>query len=106
MKSKMILIPLGGCCIYILIFLLGIVIASFGSETVTKTGFVQSIDQQLGQIVVDNHIYTISTHMEVILAGHRTDIRKLRKGDFVLLTVKKGTSEILEIIAHPGGLEE
>ena len=92
----------GGC---ILICLCRMTVV-FGNEVVTRTGFVESIDLKAHRIVVDDNVYTFSTNTELILEGHQTNIYKLREGDFVLLTVKKGSSEILQIIIQSNGSKE
>ena len=93
------------CCSCILICLCAITVV-FGNEVVTRTGFVESIDLKAHRIVVDDNVYTFSTNTELILEGHQTNIRKLREGDFVLLTVKKDSSEILQIIIQSNGSKE
>ena len=93
------------CCSCILICIFGITIA-FGSEVVTRTGFVQSIDLKAHQILVDDNTYTFSTNTKLILEGRQTDIHKLHEGDFVILTVKEGDSSILQIIIQSNGSKE
>lgn len=93
------------CCSCILICLCAITVV-FGNEVVTRAGFVESIDLKAHRIVVDDNVYTFSTNTELILEGHQTNIYKLREGDFVLLTVKKGSSEILQIIIQSNGSKE
>jgi len=93
------------CCSCILICLCALTVV-FGNEVVTRTGFVESIDLKAHRIVVDDNVYTFSTNTELILEGHQTNIHKLREGDFVLLTVKKDSSEILQIIIQSNGSKE